>query len=250
MTRINLFLFSLLALLLTSCGSNDMNFPVEKRYWDHLDYADATRELKYGYEKDEKLPSFKDPETRIIVEKYTDPQNFNVVLDDAELGLKHRNNMASKFFERWRDMTTVYRATDRKDNYLYEEELLKVEHFGMGLQLKYFKLGNDVILNNADDPNSKTVQNNINSNIDTLIENFNLYLDEIDDEKAFSEEGKALFAQGIDIYFPKLVAQNPDAKYSGMLRKIELMHKKSESQKIKTALTNVKNLIDSKKDPI
>jgi len=233
--------------VLSNCSSGNDKFPLDKRYWDPMDYANVTRELTYGYELDEKLPTFSNPETRAIVEKYTDHQNFNVVLEDDQLGLKHRNGVAQDFFARWKDMVNVYRATDRQDNYIYDEEFMKVELFGLDLQLKYFKLGNDAIIEGADDPNSTRIVNAVNSNVNTLIANYNLFLDEINDENSFSDKGKALLAEGIDVYFSKLIEANPSANYSKMERKIDLMYKKSNSEKIKNSLTKIKALIESKK---
>ena len=246
MTKIRIILIALISLIITSCNTEKHKFPLDKRYWDLNDYDDAVLELNYGYEADEKLPTFDDPETRIIVEKLTDQQNFNIVLDDNELGLKHRNEVAEKFFNEWKNMNNIYDALDRKDHYLYDKEMLAVWHFGLGLQLKYFKLGNDQIKENADDPNSSRVKNNINSNVKTLISNYLIYLDEINNEKAFTESGKDKLADGIDKYFTALIELYPDANYSGMKNKAELMLKKAESDKIKSSLNKLIELIDSK----
>lgn len=246
MTKIKYFLLVITCLTLTNCKTKEHEFPLDKRYWNTNDYANVIRELKFGYEDDEKKPTFDNPEQRIIVEKLTDHQNYNVVLDDKELGLKYRNDVSTEFFNQYQDMSRIYTARDRKDNYLYDKEMLAVEHFGLGLQLKYFKLGNDQIKNNADDPNSSRVKSNVNSNIRTLIKNYNIYLDEINNEKSFTEKGKFKLAEGIDKYFSQLIELYPDANYSGMKKKSELMLKKSESEKIKSSLTKLIKLIDSK----
>jgi hypothetical protein len=247
MTQIRIILLAVIFLNLTNCTTEKHKFPTEKRYWDTQDYAEVIRELKFGYETDEKLPTFDDPQTRIIVEKLTDSQNYNVVLEDNELGLKHRNDVAEAFFLRWKDMQDIYQATDRKDKYLYDKEMLAVWQFGLGLQLKYFKLGNDHILENADDASSTRVKNNINSNISTLIENYIIYLDGINDEDALSDDGKSKFSAGIDEYFTQLVELYPDANYNRMESKIELMEKKTKSDKIKNSLNKLNHLIVSKK---
>lgn len=248
MTKIRIILFALISITLTNCNTEKHEFPLDKRYWDLNDYDKVVLELNYGYEADEKLPTFNDPQTRIIIEKLTDQQNFNIVLDDNELGIKHRNEVAEKFFSEWKDMNNIYDALDRKDQYLYDKEMLAVWHFGLGLQLKYFKLGNDQIKENADDPNSLRVKNNINSNVSTLIKNYLIYLDEINNEKAFTEDGKTKLANGIDKYFPALIELYPGANYSGMKNKAELMLKKAESDKIKSSLNKLIELIDSKKE--
>lgn len=236
-----------ICIVFVNCKEEEHSFPLDKRYWTIQDYKDATLELNFGYESDEMLPNFKDPETRAIVEKLTDHQNYLVVLDDNELGLKHRNQVAEKFFKVCKDMTDIYQARDLKDNYRYEQEMLAVEHFGLGLQLKYFKLGNDEIISSADDPESATVKRNVNSNVATLTDNFILYLDEINNEDSFSDEGQALLAKGIDTYFTQLIELYPNANYKVLERKAELLEKKSQSAVIKKSLTNLKTLIDSKK---
>lgn len=248
MINIKSILLASICLLLVNCSSENEKFHLNKRYWDTMDYASVTRELKYGYKPDEKLPTFNDPETRAIIEKYTDHQNFNIVLEDSQLGIKHRNSVGEDFFSRWKDMSTVYRIADRQDNYLYDQEMLAIEIFGLDLQLKYFKLGNDEIIESADNPSSNRVKNAVNSNINTLISNYNIYLDEINDESAFSEKGKELLAKGIDVYFSELIELYPMADYKRMEKKIDLMYKKSNSEKIKASLTKVKSLIEVKKE--
>ncbi len=247
MTKIRFIFILLISILFTNCKTDEREFLLGKRYWDLNDYDKVILELKYGYKDDEKLPSFNNPQTRAIVEKLTDQQNFNVVLNDNELGLKHKNNVAEKFFEQWQDMNGIYDALDRKDNYLYDEEMLAVWHFGLGLQLKYFKLGNDNILKDADDPNSKRVLYHFNSNVKTLVKNFQIYLDEVNKENAYSQQGKIHFARGIDKYFTELIAIYPKADYSAMKKKAELMLNKSNSEEIKASLNTLIELIASNK---
>ena len=246
MTKIKFIIIAFACFTLTNCKTKDHEFPIDKRYWDTNDYSEAILELRYGYEDDEQKPTFDNPEQRIIVQKLTDAQNFKVVLDDNELGLKHKNDVASEFFSHWQNMNQIYPTTDRKDKYIYEIEMLAVWHFGMSLQLDYFKLGNEQILENADDPNSQRVKNYINKNIGTLFSNFNIYLDEINNENAFSEKGKNKLAEGIDKYFPQLLQLYPDSNFGGIKKKAELMFKKSESEIIKSSLKNLIELIESK----
>lgn len=246
MKRINYILYSLISLLLINCANEKHQFPTDKRYWDINDYDEVVRTLRFGYENDEKLPNFNDPKTKNVVEKLTDEQNYKIVLDDEKLGLKHKNRIAEKFFNEWKDMSRIYESTDRKDMYIYDKELLATWHFGLGLQLRYFKLGNDNIKENADDPNSKVVKNSIDSNINTLIKNYLIYLDEINNENSFTEEGKSKLANGIDLYFSQLVTLYPNANYKSMKNKAELMLKKSKSNKIKSSLNKLITIIDSK----
>ncbi|GLU44597.1 hypothetical protein [Allomuricauda sp. NBRC 101325] len=229
---------------LSSCKKeNEHQFPLEKRYWDENDYKEVVFELKYAYDEDEMLPTFNDPNTRSIVEKLTDQENFEIVLDDKELGLKYKNRIAEKFFKVWQEMSDVYSSTDRKDKYPYEKEFIAVWHFGLGLQLKYFKLGNDYIIENADDPNSRSIKNKVESNVKTLIRNYMIYLDLVDNENAFSEEGKEIYASGIDRYFIELHNLYPNSDYNEMKRKSELMLEKSNSTKIQSSLNQLLEVI-------
>lgn len=246
MTKIKYFLLAFVCLILTSCKTEKHEFLIDKRYWDTNDYHNAILELRFGYDDDEKKPTFDNPEKRIVIEKLTDEQNFKIILNDKELGLKHRNNVATEFFNHWKDMHVIYQATDRKDQYLYDKEMLAVWHYGLSLQLVYFQLGNDQIKESADDPNASTVKSTINSNIETLISNYTIYLDEINNENAFTEEGKTKFVKGIDNYFSTLIALYSDANYNEMKKKAELMLKKSQSSKIKSSLKKLIELIDSK----
>lgn len=247
MKKADFTLILFIVLLISSCDKKNDTFPIDKRYWNVEDYHNAVLELKYGIEQDEKLPSLSDPETKIIVEKLIDHQNYEIVLDDKELGLKHKNEVAQGFFNVWKDMTTIYNVTDRKDNYLYEIEMIEVYKFGLGLQLSYFKLGNDEIIESADDPNSTQVQNAVNGNINTLIRNYLTYLNLINNEGSFSQNGINSFAQGIDEFFPELIKIYPNGDYSEMENKITLMGKKSKSEVIKNSLRSIQELIDSKK---
>ncbi len=246
MKKSNSILVLLLAVLFISCDKKNESFPLDKKYWDLEDYKAVVLELRFGYKEDEKLPSFSDPETKPIVDKLTDQQNFEVILDDNALGLKHKNEMAQQFFDVWKDMATIYNATDRTDKYVYEQEMLAVYKFGLGLQLRYFKLGNDEIIASADDPNSEKVKRNVDSNVSTQIRNFSLYLDNVNEENAFSADGLNSLADGIDAFFPKLIETYPNADYSGLAEKIALLVKKTKSERIKTSLENLQKLIDSK----
>lgn len=236
----------MISILLSNCEAEKEKYPISKRYWTVSDYADVTRTLRYGIEPDEKLPTFNDPKTRIVVEKYTDPQNYLVVLDDKELGTKHKNNIAQKFFSRWQDMINVYNKRDRKDNFIYEKEMLKVFQFGLGLQIRYFTLGNKEILESVD--KAEDAKRTMNSNIQTLIGNYQLYLNFINDEKSFSDEGKKIFSDGVIKYYTELIEKYPKANYSETKSKMEALKKKAKSETIKKALTKIIELIDTKKE--
>jgi len=247
MQKNNFFLIILLCISLTNCEEEAHKYPLNKRYWDLNDYDKAILELRFGYEDDEEKPKFNNAD-RLVVQKLTDEQNFKVVTDDNELGIKHRSNVATEFFDHWKDMTKIYQITNRKDEYLYDIEMLAVWQFGLSLQLDYFKLGNDVIMETADDPDSSRIVNLLNSNINVLIDNYTYYLDEINNEKSFSNEGLVKLAEGIDENFSELIDLFPKGNYSGMRKKAELMLEKSNSDIVKSSLNNLIKLIDSKKE--
>ena len=142
-------------------------------------------------------------------------------------------------------MMNIYQEMDLKDNYVYDKEKLAVYEFGLGLQLLYFKLGNDEMLESADNPDAVSLT--INANIQTLIDNFINYLDTINEEKAYSDEGKKMISNGIDTYFINLVELYPNANYSKLIHKIDLMNTKSKSPEIKNSLVQLKKHIESKK---
>ena len=203
--------------------------------------------LNNGTKPDEKLPTFDDAETKIIVEKLTDQENFKVVLDDDELGLKHKNEIGEKFFKIWQDMTEIYSQIDRKDIYVYEKERIEVFNFGLALQIRYFKLGNDEIKQRSDDPNAINVSQTVNSNVNTLIGNYMFYLNEINNEKSYSNIGLDLIAKGIDQYFTDLVNLYPNSDYDDLKEKLFLLSNKTKSENIKSSLVNLQKLIESKK---
>jgi hypothetical protein len=241
------FTISLSLMLFISCSSEKSKFPIEKRFWDVNDYKNAIWEIKYNSNEGDKYPSFNDSENSVVIQKITDHENFKVVLDDSKLGLKYRNEIAQEFFNICRDLINTYEVRDLTDHYVYEREFIEILHFGLDLQLKYFKLGNDELTENTDDPNSQELKNGINRNVDTLIHNFLLYLDDVNNEEVLSEEGKKLYAKGFDLYFADMVNLFPDANFSPLENKIDLMLNKSKSDAIKNSLTKLKELINSKK---
>ncbi len=250
MNSIKFFLLLFTILLLTSCEEESHSFPIDKRYWDVEDYDNVIRELRFGYKGDEKLPTFDDPSSKIIVQKLTDQQNFNIVLLDKELGSKHKSEVSERFFKEWKEMVAIYNILNRKDEYVYDMELLEVWHFGLALQLQYFVLGNTQILKESDDPDAKSVQNTIRSNQKVLIKNYLIYLDEINREDAFSDRGKIKYAEGISTYFTKLVATYPEADYSLLTNKLSVLSKKVSSPKIMEAIEGLlqKITIEKKMD--
>lgn len=250
MKKNNLILLLFTIITIISCEKKEDKFPLDKRFWTVEDYSEAITQLRFGYTADEKLPTLDDPKTNAIVEKLIDINNFKVILDDKELGTKHKNEVATSFFTAWQDMIKIYNAQDKKDKYVYEVEYLETFKFGLELQSYYFMLGNLSITESVDDPNSEEIKRILKSNIQTQISNYALLLDEINNEKSYSENGKQVLANGIDKYFSNMINNYPEANYESLENKIVLLEKKSSSDAIKTALKNILNLIKSKKTAV
>ena len=244
----NNFIFLIfISILGIGCSNQNDKFPLDKRFWTVDDYTEVILELRYGYKDGEKLPAFDDSEAQQIVQKFVDTENFKVVLNDKELGTKHKSEVAVAFFDKWKDMINIYSSLDKKDKYIYEREYIETYKFGLELQLFYFRLGNEEILASSDDPSSDYIKNIIKSNINTMIDNYSFYLDDINREDAFTENGKKMYSEVMNTYFSKLVDENPTANYDNLKEKIILMDSKSKSETIKTALKNILSKIDSLK---
>jgi hypothetical protein len=241
MKKISFIILSSL-FLVVSCSDLNNKFPTEKRYWSIEDYENVVRELKYNYKPDEPLPTFDDSETRIIIEKLTEEENFKVVLNDNELGLSHKNENAQRFFDIWRDLNEIYSPMDKKDMYVYEKEFLEIWKFGLQLQQDYFKLGNEQIIENSD--NSESVKEVLSSNTQILINNSIIYLDVIANEKKFTSNSKKIISETITTKFSNLIKDNPKADYSNLSKKIELLNKKIKDLDIKNSLEAIGVLIN------
>jgi len=243
MKHIYFLIILVITLFTISCSEQANKFPIEKPYWTPSDYSSVINTIKYLGEPEEEPPTFNDPETRLVIEKLTDENNYLVVVNDDQLGLKHRNEVVSDFFEKYRNMSSIYYVRDRKDDFVYEKEMLAVYGFGLGLQLQYFKIGNEEIAQGSDDPNSDHVRSVIDSNVLSLINN---YIDLMNDEKSFSEEGLETFSKIIDKHFLKLVNTYPNANYYNLKNKLKLIEKKITSNKVKESLQNIQKLIAEK----
>src|SRR5690606_38835008 len=230
--------------LLMGC-KEEQKYPTDKKYWDTKDYSEVIREIKYNTKQDEKLPTFDNPKTKLLLEKLTDEENFNVVLNDDQLGIKHRSEVAQSFFDEWRRMSEIYTMTDRTDKYVYEKELIEIWNFGLELQLKYFQLGNEAITERADDPNADQIKALTDSNINTMVSNMTHFLDEINKENSFTTEGHLLIAKAIDKNFTNLVSTYPDYNFSALLTKTKLLLNKTQSDPIRESLKKLEAQIES-----
>lgn len=221
-------------------------YRLNKQYWDAADYENAVYKIN-GTAPDQKKPSYGVPEKAQIFQKLVDKQNLQVVAEDDALGLKHRAEFASRIFDVYRMMVDAYSNLDREDKYVYPQELVDILKFGLYLQVHYFELGNQEMLQSADDPNDVGIQSTVKQNIQTLVGNYTIYLDYVKREKSFPAETVKSYADGINEYFPALIDAYPNANYTQMRSKAEDMLNKAESPDLKTALTNLIAKIDANK---
>lgn len=231
------FILIIFCVFLIGCGNGiESRFPMEKRFWGPKDYNTVYREIRFHGPKGERYPELKNPETALVFKKIIDRQNFEAVLNDDELGIKHRNTLAEDFFEEYKNFATLYYSMDRQDKFVYGIELVEVSKFGLDLQLLYFKLGNDNILQDADDPNESSVRTLLSSNERTIYNNFNNYLDFVNKENAFNENELLKYCEGIDVSYPKLFETFPKGNINITKNKAELMLKKTKKDIVRNSL--------------
>lgn len=227
-------------LIAIGCGEKDPHegFRMEKRYWDVSDYQNAVYQVKTVMHNGEKKPCYGSNRQAVFL-KIVDENNLTVVTNDTALGIKHRSDFAEALFEVCRDLDDLYTDLDNQDKYLYPRELVDILRFGLEVQIQYFKLGNDKILKEADNPNDAETQRVIRSNAQTIIGNFNHYLDLVNQEGSLSPEAISHYASGIDVGYKRLTEAFPTANYAEATAKADLMLKKAASQEIKKSLTNL-----------
>jgi hypothetical protein len=155
--------------------------------------------------------------------------------------------VADAFFQQYKELQKTYSVTDRQDKYIYPEEYVETQKFGLGLQLVYFRLGNERIIEQSDNPSSSDTQYVLRRNEGTIVHNYNLYLDEVNTEKYYSEAAIKSFVEGIDVYFTKLIQQFPKADYTTMRKKSDLMLKKAQNPEIQNTLTELIGTLDAMK---
>ena len=244
-TCLKLFFLILIVAQLISCTHSRMdNFPMQKPYWDVEDYDNAINEIEFRTPQEEKYPTLYDPETAPIFNKLIDRKNISVVVEDNTLGIRHRADFTDDMFQEYKDLMELYQGMDREDKFIYDKELVEVLRFGLYLQVHYFKLGNDKILQESD--NVEQVKGIISGNEQTVISNFNNYLDFVNYEKSFTEESLQLFADGIDESFTQLIDTFPNGNYSPMISKAKDMEKKSTNERVKTEIANLISKLTAK----
>lgn len=226
--------------LLFACESR---FPTEKRFWTPEDYEKVWHELNYNTPKGEEYPRFSNPETAEVVRKIIDPQNYEAILEDSELGLNYRSEVAEQFFEHIKYIMDFYTGMDVQDKFVYAEELAAMKTFFLGFQIVYFRVGNENIASQSDD------RSTIRRNEQTIIRNFNSYLEGLRREKAYGPYAANL-SDGITTHFSKLLETFPHGNYKTMLSTAKAMQEKVETPEIKKALSDLVGKLESlqKKD--
>lgn len=231
------FIAFLLFCAAASCTKDPLSeYPMEKRYWTPEDYDQVIRKIHYTTPDGQRFPEFSNSVTAPVIKKLVDHQNFLVVLEDEKLGLSHRSNVAQQFFDEYKDLVDAYYKTNREDKFVYGDELIASHKFGLELQIHYFKLGNESIKQEADDPDSKSTLSTLRSNEETIFKNFNNYLDFVNKESYFTDDQLKSYSDGIDLYFQRLYSAFPDANRAINLKKAQLMYEKSENEQVQLAL--------------
>lgn len=224
-------------IFIASCGPQLPDaYHMEKKFWNTEDYITAIRHIKYNLNEEEGYPRLSNPLTAPVFKKLVDKQNVSIVLKDEELGVKYRNEVSKKFFDISQDLLKVYQDMDIQDKFIYPVELVQIIDFGLHTQIQYFRLGNEEIKKNAINPSGTATLKVIKENEQTIVNNFNIYIEFLAKEEAFSEEARKEYAEVINVQFNKLMDEFPAANYSKMKNNANLLLKNMNSPELKTAL--------------
>jgi hypothetical protein len=247
MKTIKMILFLLSTAILFGCGSKlPESYHMDKKYWDTNDYEEAINYIKYSLPKEEGYPRLSDPKTAPIFIKLTDKKNVSIVLEDTQLGLKHKSEVAKEFFNIAKEILDIYKDVDNQDKFVYPMELVKSIEFFLHTQLLYFKVGNDAIIKDAINPNDPEVQQVISSNEQTVVNNFNIHIEFLTNEDAFNGEAINEYASIIDVYYDKLLKEFPKADYTSIKTTSSAICAKVKSAKLKKSLENLIEKINTK----
>jgi|SRR5690606_4067370 len=238
------FLLIVLIISFTSCKDNSSNYPMEKPVWDLEDYKNVSGEILYNTPDDEKLPGYSNNQDVFL--RLTDKNNISAILDDENLGLEYRKNYSDELFSIWRSLVDGYSLKDKQDNFVYPQELVKIRDWGYFVQIKYFNLGNNAILQDAVNPDQ--VKDVITDNEQIIVDNFIYGISFLTDEHALDEAAISAYSNVLMENYELLIKTFPNANYSSMLRTIEDMNKKLKSEKLKSALNHISELIKSSND--
>jgi hypothetical protein len=239
------FISLTLLCMMMACGEKlSDQYPINKKYWDGKDYLAVINRIRVT-KKEEKKPCYADAEKAIVFRKLVDKENVSVVLEDTTLGIAHRADFANGMFDNYREMVDLYIDQDREDKFIYPLEIVEVEKFGLYVQVLYFEIGNENIKKRSDNPNDPEVQNTLNTNVQTLIGNYSLYLDKTKYEDGLTAEALSSYTAGLNEYFPGLIRKYPKADYREMKSKIVDLSGRAKGTELKSSLNNLVVMIDA-----
>lgn len=235
-TFLNL-LFGVVLLFMYSCGSGiSENYHIEKPIWDVDDYALAIEEIKLSQVNEAEIPTISNPELAQVFHKLTDKNNLFLVLEDKELGLKHRSEISSRFFNFGQDIMGIYGELDVQDKYVHPKEYILAIDFFLTAQRLHFKIGNENIKKQTVD-----FENYIKSNEATVVNNFENYISFLINEEAFDSESRKELALMLDAQVKDLITTFPtysDA-YLDLRNSAETVKLKVKSIELQNSLTNL-----------
>ncbi|MCP4458967.1 MAG: hypothetical protein GY816_13245 [Cytophagales bacterium] len=241
MKSISSTLLLIFFILFVGCSTNNTveRYRLDKRFWTPKDYEKILADIKYDYEGTTK-PSYSNQELVMVYKKLVDHENFLIVINDDELGVNHRSDFASEMFKVSNRMSNIYYDVNREDKLVYPLEMIEISHFGLDLQSHYFRLGNEAIIQNADDPEANQIKKLLKSNIQVLISNYSAYLDFVKQEDSFSEDELSEYVKGFELYFEPLVEKYPEANFNKIVTKLDAMSKKAQSETLLKALQKLR----------
>jgi hypothetical protein len=238
----------LVAVIFLNCKSKlPESFHMDKRFWDIHDYEVAINQIRYATPKEEGYPRLSDPITSKVFMKLVDKQNVSIILEDKQLGIKYKNEVAQKFFDISKEIIEIYQALDVQDRFVYPLELVKAIEFGLHTQLLYFKVGNDEIIKDAINPDASEIKGLVKSNEQIIANNFNNYIMFLTKADAFNESANKEYAEMINIYFTKLIKEFPSADYSTIKNTAKSIIIKVKSPVLKKSLEDLVVKIDTRK---
>lgn len=236
-----------LFLLLFNCKSKlPDNYHMDKKFWDIEDYNAAIRQIRYLTPEEEGLPRLSDPITAPVFMKLVDKQNVSIILEDDQLGLKHRSEVAEDYFYAAREIFELYQVLDIQDKYVYPVELVMVLEFNMHTQLLYFKLGNEDIIKDAVNPDDPDVKRVVRNNEQRIADNFNLDIEFLAREDALNDEAIKMYAEIINVYYQRLINEFPQASYFELKKTAKTINNKIKSDQLKKALEDLIKKIENK----
>lgn len=216
------------------CSQPIDKFHLEKPFWDGADYRVAALEIRRQTPRDEKYPTLTNHPLSMVFHKVINRDNVNFIASDSTLGLRFRKDALEDIFEEIQDIHQLYSGRDREDKFIYDEELVEILKFNAYLQVHYFKVGNDLLLAEADTPAS--VAKTVSDNQIIIIRNFNNYLDYVNYEGGFGDAALENYATSMDEVFGRLKETFPDADYSPTISKAKDMLAKAKDARLKVAL--------------